>query len=108
MSQWVRHMSGQGDHYKVDVELPGCWQVLDNGIYVDEIQRYLFPKSQYALCDPPERWVDVSAEVEHRILSSELVHDGRAVKLHDAGYRLSRVENLPLGKTYFIVEKRES
>jgi len=56
--QYVQHISGQGEKWEVHHKGPHDYQVSGaNAIH------YL-PKSEYRLCEPPERWVDVTEECE--------------------------------------------
>ena len=126
MTQYVQHISGQGEKWKVRArELHYCskvaWQVECS---TDEGPLYL-PKSEYRLCDPPERWVDVTGKCDFRHESTDFkgylehvesaLHRNVACTLESRGYRLRKVEhtwqdsygNTVTRKTAFIVEKRE-
>lgn len=54
MSQWVQHISGQGEK----------WEVVHTGMKSTEwavndkrgIGKHYLPTSEYILCDPPEEW----------------------------------------------------
>ena len=114
--RYVQHISGQGTR----------WQVKEGAIEDDcdvwfiegkgRAYNLWLPKSEYALCDPPERWVNVTADVvvEHRLEFSELVHNGQVVKVRDGSYRLRKVDVCyPVERTHrstcaFIVEKVET
>ena len=63
-TQYVQHNSGQGEKWRVRArKLHYCskvaWQV---ECATDEGPLYL-PKSEYRLCEPPERLVDVTNEI---------------------------------------------
>ena len=107
-TRWVQHISRQGQKWKLTCEGPSdsaCWYV----------GPYALPKSEYRLCEPPERWVDVTAhcfyqgntlmegpeEGGHKwILSVEGIHSG--------GYRLRKIDCDTADKKWaFIVEKKE-
>lgn len=60
-TQWVQHISGQGEKWKVDSEWSadkGTFWLVDVGLG----QSASLPKSEYVLCTPPERWEDVTGE----------------------------------------------
>lgn len=95
------------------------WEVLyedatDYQVHGNNAWRW-FPKSEYAPCPPPERWVDVTAEVEYQDAAkwSHLKHNGHDV-LHGQ-YRMRKVQLFTsvdgqevAGEQWaFIVEKRE-
>ena len=55
--QWVQHVSGMGEKWEVKDDEDKSWWVTTLG------QRhiaYRLPKSEYRLCEPPERWEDVT------------------------------------------------
>jgi hypothetical protein len=54
--QWVQHVSGQGEKFRVDDSNPFCWEIFVS----DMVQNCWVPKSEYRLCDRPDRWVDVT------------------------------------------------
>ena len=110
MSQYVQHISGRGQRWKVRSEelhycVTTCWQV-ENG---DEGPAYL-PKSEYRLCDPPERWVDVTTDCDIGV--STLLYCKGQLVCQSGGYRLRKVElsQQPVGLTpqwVFLVEHQE-
>ncbi len=64
MSQWVQHISGQGEKHRVSIlDMPDWAYAVDVPTVTGTRQWYL-PKSEYRLCEPPEQWVDVTAECE--------------------------------------------
>lgn len=112
MSQWVQHISRQGEKWKVhDV----CWQTqweVERG--QGESGFYYLPKSEYILCAPPERWVDVTAECE--ITNTGLVRHLHPDEPHTypsvtSGYRFLKVlltrHNTQQNQWAFVVERRE-
>ena len=59
MSQWVQHMSGQGEKWEVESCLSNAvWRVHTEDTTIT-VFHYL-PVSEYTLCDPPEQWEDVT------------------------------------------------
>jgi hypothetical protein len=54
IQQYVQHISGQGEKWLVYSEYTDGWKVLG--------RTYFLPKSEYRLCEPSERWVDVTGE----------------------------------------------
>lgn len=105
--KWVRHISGQGDVWRVKYETLSDLAVCPaNG----EAREYMFPKSEYYEVPGPERWVDVTDKVVvvDRAEFSELVCDGEVVKVKDGAYRLRKVpRDYFQGMWAFIVEKKE-
>ena len=122
MAKWVRHISGQGEKYRVrDVEFNSLsltvWCV-DNPDYKDGIDRHLFiPRSQYKECEPPEEWEDVTDSCEvgrygkdsgcldgSIFISDESNHQMNALFVKD--YRLRKIDGLHNGPA-FIIERRK-
>lgn len=63
--KYVRHISGQGDTWKVGDEYG---QSMDTWRVVNTKKDFLFlylPKSEYVLIEPPEVWTDVTAECDY-------------------------------------------
>lgn len=58
MTQWVQHISGQGEKWEVSLELERMWRC-DPGPKQDWV--YL-PKSEYVECSPPETWIECTRE----------------------------------------------
>lgn len=57
--RWVQHISGQGEKWEVtDNSCSLCWHTLGGTGALH------LPKSEYVLCEPPERWVDVTKDVK--------------------------------------------
>ena len=112
-TKWVQHISGQGEKYPVYVgadEYTWTIQKEDHWLHI--------PKSEYRLCDPPERWVDVTEECKVSPLAgSELSHGDMKIYL-PMGYRLRKVEayfteqdrtrGITTAQHAFIVERRKS
>ena len=122
--QWVCHISGQGEKWEVHEEYDDSWSV--NKQSVSRSARHWLPKSEYILCEPLERWVDVTKDVRERHAYSTksdpnpnagdfVTHEiTDLAKLTCGGkYRLTKVRAIIEGRhagTYcpaFIVEKRE-
>lgn len=108
MTIWVQHLSGQGEK----------WEVTDMGYYSwatkpnPAMHNYYLPKSEYVECEPPERWVDVTADCT---VSEEgaLVHAGQTklafgIFPQEKGYRLRKIDCDTANKKWaFIVERKE-
>lgn len=121
MKRYVQHISGQGEKWEVvGDDSSGEWGVQAKDVRVVFNTRWL-PKSEYRLCDPPEKWVDVTGGVEIRGgiskqtgRATEFVYHGDA-HLADlvcgGNYRLrkiswqNRIDDTEYG---FIVEKKVS
>src|SRR6478735_292134 len=54
---YVQHKSGIGEKWKVTIENVGQWGCCSGSQVFD---MHWLPKYEYVLCDPPERWVDVT------------------------------------------------
>lgn len=113
MSEWVQHISGQGEKWEVVSHGSGetYWRIQTPA----EIAIYWnFPKSEYHLCDPPETWVDVTEECE--VVGAEnncTLKASGGIVTTSKGYRLRKVSLGDLSdssfshtRTVFIVEKR--
>lgn len=93
-SRYVQHVSGQGEKWKLwDQQHAGpgfCyWKVHS---LQDYDSHTTLPKSEYRLCEPPERWVDVTGWCT--VLSNtedDVVHDGDVIT-QQRGYRIRLVE----------------
>ena len=120
MSQWVKHISGQGKQWEVREESTVAYAV-KSGVPCEPI---FLPKSEYVLCCPPnDIWKDVT---EH----CRLTMDGANLEHFDwqdqhwvaeikqrHGYRLRKISLWDLTRegpvadakrSAFIVERRES
>lgn len=64
MIHWVRHISGQGEKWEVDIEGTKSWRIKLGHPQTPGCSPfyYFFPKSEYIPCDPPEVWEDVTTE----------------------------------------------
>lgn len=73
MAQWVQHISGQGEKWKVETRDDSA----DTWLVLRQHQFNLFlPKSEYVPCEPPQpRRVDVTAECE-TCCGNGLIHNG--------------------------------
>jgi hypothetical protein len=60
-SRWVQHQSGQGEKWKVldEEENEHCFLAESP---IASLYYWALPKSEYRLCEPPERWIDVKPE----------------------------------------------
>jgi len=56
--RWVQHMSGQGAKWEVVQDCGDSWSVSTNTAPL--YGRPLLPKSEYFICEPPEKWVEVA------------------------------------------------
>ena len=66
MTQWVQHISGQGEKWEV-AGIPHPLDQVEWQVYMKKPHHscHWLPKSEYRLCEPPEVWVDVTAECEY-------------------------------------------
>ena len=121
MSQWVQHISGQGEKWEVDESMPKWmsapytvqpeeWFVKSN---ISSVGGHLLPKSEYRLCDPPEVWEDVTEKCTFDA-SCGLTDDGFGMDYKR--YRLRKVQlatplsnevGLYRNQWAFIVEKQK-
>lgn len=119
--QYVQHVSGQGEKWGVSREHRDCWVIAKGH---DDPFFFHLPKSEYALCEPPEVWRDLT---EHCAWSgTTLYHNGvpiitfngcsismkdgyrlRKVRLFDHGQKRDGTAFLPVGQWAFIVERKE-
>jgi hypothetical protein len=73
MSQWVQHISGQGRTFKVLQDSGFCWKA-----HLSDLEQDCWiPKSEYILCEPPEKMVvctrdEVTIVKENKALSGGL------------------------------------
>ncbi len=117
MSQWVQHISGQGEKYQVsEKEIPDWAYPVELSLLTGPRFLYL-PKSEYRLCDPPEQWVDVTKRCKVNNYGT-LVHingedhsiNGVVMNVQE-GYRLRKVElkNASTGawQPAFLVERKQ-
>ena len=109
--QYVRHISGQGElwlvqdwpDYLANPNLDWCVHRGGQG-------RLYLPKSEYVLCEPPERWVDITRRVTIDDEGDILDGEKRITKVA-TGYR---VREIPIGMGNaldgipwaFIIEKK--
>ncbi len=125
--RYVQHVSGQGEK----------WAIIDGG---DGIGEYLhewcvhaksecvknghhwLPKSEYRLCAPPERWVDVTEQCEwdggyalfqrkanslgDKIVNSANGYRIRKVQLADPDEHCDYTKSTPL-QWAFLIERRQ-
>ena len=89
--QWVQHISGQGEKWAVVTYGPTQWCVstIPGGLAYHHL-----PKSEYVICEPPEQWVDVTAECEVNECEisgwNNITHNGEETYL--APYRRRKVQ----------------
>ncbi len=96
--RWVWHISGKGEKWPVVSEHQLEWVIAGRP---QQPYYYRLPKSEYALCEPPLEWEDVTAECEVDYNDWNLIrHNGVAVQLAQS-YRLRKVN----GGSALIVEK---
>ncbi|MFN3075369.1 MAG: hypothetical protein ABT940_00535 [Alphaproteobacteria bacterium] len=118
MTQWVQHISGQGEKWEVsyDDKHTSQWGV-QVGTGIRQYYHWL-PKSEYRLCEPPEVWVDVTDGVTVQSgrskttgLSSEFVYHGDnhlANLVCGGNYRLRKIAIAGVNGSAFIVERKQS
>lgn len=113
MSEWIQHISGQGQKYKRhpmgDTSISWC---VESGF---EDYTFKLPLADYVICNPPEAWKDVTGDCtisSHNPLQYDL--PGKSINF--ANYRLRKVPfcgadsgvHEPEKRWAFIVEKRIS
>lgn len=95
VKQYVQHKSGEGETFFVTDETYVSWRIKtppDSSILFYDV-----PKSEYRLCEPPEKWRDVSEQCELAQDSSNVqcvYHDGATrfvTAWNGPGYRLRKV-----------------
>lgn len=111
--QYVQHISGQGKIYEVRNDRPGKWITADGEWWLD--------MTEFRLCEPPERWVDVTGECELKeagfgVRQPNLFHGKQSIFIGSpehicSGYRLRKVHltHDQGGMSFpwaFIVEKK--
>ena len=118
MSQWVQHMSGQGEKWEVDCCLSNAvWRVHTRDTTIT-VFHYL-PVSEYILCDPPEQWQDVteSLTMEETMWGLPRLKYPDGAVADNTNHRFRKVEINLVGPGIlngcqkgwaFIVEKRKS
>ena len=113
--KWVQHISGQGEKWEV-------YTTYENDLWIVQAPkgsrigtRPYLPKSEYRLCDPPEQYVDITAEFKFTVDAdavTHIVHDGKTVFVtawNGAGYRLKKVDARQrpfIPPVFFVVEKK--
>ena len=112
--RYVCHISGQGEKWEVVGEDSQRWHT--PYVPVCELCLYL-PKSEYRLCDTPERWVDVTEQCKVSPLAGSELSHGDVKVYFPMGYRFRKVRayidefNQDLGRKVesyaFIVERKE-
>ena len=65
--KYIQHFSGKGAKWKVDRE---------DGDELWICYACRFPKGEYVLCDPPEKWVDVTEGIREANYSPKNAHPG--------------------------------
>ena len=68
-SQWVQHISGQGEKWEVARQHSGCWKVVPK----NQAEEFL-SLSEYILCTPPEVWEDVTSDCYVDEHSGQIFH----------------------------------
>jgi len=88
--RYVQHISGQGEKWELQTQYTGesdYWTVYNRtSNYRSALQ---LPKSEYHLCDPPERWVDVTKDCYLNVKGTTvMISGGEIVGLyHDDIFR---------------------
>ena len=116
--RYVQHVSGKGETYRVIGEVLRAWSVVMVGDTA--LTNWNLPKVDYLLCDPPEQWVDVTAEITIDRSGRHILHTSYAPYIVEvpSGYRLSKMQlfhRSPASCDYdkydkqwaFIVERKE-
>lgn len=103
MSQWVQHISGNGEKWEVEKIGEGnfTWRVKNH--HNDFLFCYL-PKSEYCLVPGPEVWRDVTSDCT--ILANRLKFDLPNQATDFENYRLRKIQYGAFCWA-FIVEKKE-
>lgn len=122
-TQYVQHISGQGEKWEVTDEQETVFVV--KGVYRNNrtiLSCPVLPKSEYRLCEPPERWVDITERCD---MSGLVLREGTGPITHpifsDKGYlnkeyHIRKVRccdagglecGCGKGEWAFIIEKRE-
>lgn len=106
--QWVQHISGQGEKWKILFDNPYQWVAKNTQ---STLGYHLLPKSEYRLCDTPQVWRDVTEECVVNEYGS-IQHNGINT-MCDCGYRRRKVQALIDEKSgevvrqwVFIVEQK--
>lgn len=86
-TKWVRHISGQGEKWEVWVDSESSW--ITRTPYPET--RLFLPKSEYILCEPPERWEDVTSTCSLTASHDLILHGQFVIDIH-RGYRLRKVQ----------------
>ncbi len=117
--QYVQHMSGQGEKWHVLVENAHDWIVETPP---GSLSNYHLPKSEYGLCEPLGRWVDVTKDTRRRrsdgFNGSPVVDHGMFITheftdiaklICGSNYRAVKVRIglFPAGTEAWIIEKLE-
>ncbi len=118
MSQYVQHISGQGEKFLItdypDPIYPteAYWRVVEGAL------TYWLPRGEYRLCEPPEQWVDVTEQcVTGTIYQGIAIGTQQITGSPASGYRLRKIriwiDGTELGQAVkvqqwaFIVERKE-
>ncbi len=105
--KWVQHISQQGDKWEINeavATLNDDWCV-----WRQDKSRlcYYLPKSEYSLCQPPERWEDVTMECE--VIDGAIIYKGESVCCYE-NYRFRKLDGYKgciHVESAFLVEKRQ-
>jgi hypothetical protein len=121
VSNWVQHISGQGEKWEVaefEHNYPHLWRAKDH--QQDKLGESCvwLPKSEYILCAPPKQWEDVTGsltiEESYMGLGQLKYQDGTLVHNQDHRLRKIRVADCAAHGTpeyryrdVFIIERRK-
>jgi len=123
MTRYVQHVSGQGKKWRLasttyNDRAQHDWSV--EGEFTEE--NHYLPKSEYRLCEPPERWREIteSCQTVNRIGAEQgsMLEDQHVVIARiERGYRLRKVQfwrpleqldRIQRADWAFIVEQEEA
>lgn len=109
MKQYVQHISGKGEKWEVCSRCAHGWNIYGSN---DKYRVYYVPDIEYALCDPPEEWEDVTAECEEdvhvngfHVVFHKMREGSSSVK--GDNYRIRKIDHIHNGPA-FIIERKNS
>jgi len=111
MSQWVRHISGQGEKWEVihEHQNDAAFRVKGKRLEIHPTLEHYLPKSEYVRCEPPEQWVDMTAGCTASAM--QVYHGDLAIHIYAPNYRLRKVQIVikphESWQWVFLVERRE-
>lgn len=105
--QWVQHISGHGEKFKLSGGDRACNSDMTHSTWVvdGEIAVFYLPKSEYRLCEPPEVWKDVT-ELCEISRNGDVTRDGQFVA-ESSGYRFRKVTLYAMARPIIDPMQRE-